>query len=505
MSKPIPALRVNAVNDAPIRHGRQGGQGQRGRHVLYWMIAARRTGWSFGLQHAIARARELGLPLIVLEALRVGYPWASPRLHRFVIDGMADQQRRFAPTPIAYHPYLEPAPGHGSGLLEALGGEAALVVTDEFPCFFLPRMVAAAGRRLADLGVRLDQVDGNGLLPLRAASQTFSAAVHFRRFLQRELPRHLEAAAFPLADPLAFAADLPKAVLPAAITSRWPAATPELLADPRAFLSGLPIDHEVPIVDYRGGEVEADRVIDRFVSHKLARYGEARNQPEQDVPSGLSPYLHFGHASIHDVATRVFARDGWTLARLAPKPTGSREGWWNLSPEAEGFMDEAITWREIGYNFSFLRDDYDRWESLPDWARATLDKHAADPRPHLYSRGELEAARTHDPLWNAAQNQLRREGRIHNYLRMLWGKKILEWSSDPREALATLIELNNRWSVDGRNPNSYSGIFWTLGRFDRPWGPERPIFGTIRYMSSDNTAKKVRVTDYLKRYRSALL
>lgn len=488
---PVPALRVNALNDLPMR---------RGRHVLYWMIAARRTRWSFGLQYAIARARELGAPLVVLEALRVGYPWASPRLHRFVIDGMADQARRFAGTPIAYHPYLEPAAGHGAGLLEALGGEAALVVTDEFPCFFLPRMVAAAGRRLADLGVRLEQVDGNGLLPLRAAPQTFTAAVHFRRFLQRELPRHLDPAAFPTPDPLASAHDLPRASVPAAIAQRWPATPLAVLDDPRALLASLPIDHAVPEVDYRGGEAEADRVISRFVAHKLARYAEDRNQPELDVPSGLSPYLHFGHASMHDVARRVFDRDGWTRERLAPKPTGSREGWWGLSAEAEAFVDEAITWREIGYNFSALRADYDRFESLPDWARQTLAKHAADPRPYVYSRAELEAAATHDRLWNAAQVQIRREGRIHNYLRMLWGKKILEWSPNPEEALATLIELNNRWSTDGRNPNSYSGIFWTLGRFDRPWGPERPIFGTVRYMSSDNTARKVRVTDYLRRY-----
>ncbi|MEJ2699620.1 MAG: deoxyribodipyrimidine photolyase, partial [Desulfuromonadales bacterium] len=156
--------------------------------------------------------------------------------------------------------------------------------------------------------------------------------------------------------------------------------------------------------------------------------------------------------------------------------------------------------RELGFNFCAFRDDYDRYESLPDWARQTLDAHAEDPRPTLYSLDEFAAADTHDPLWNAAQGQLLREGRLHNYVRMLWGKKILEWSASPREALAIMVELNNLYALDGRDPNSWSGIFWCLGRYDRPWGPERPIFGKIRYMSSQNTARKVRVKDYIRKY-----
>ena len=151
----------------------------------------------------------------------------------------------------------------------------------------------------------------------------------------------------------------------------------------------------------------------------------------------------------------------------------------------------------MGFNFAANREDYDQYESLPDWARASLDAHASDTREHLYTLAELEAANTYDPVWNAAQRQLVQEGRMHNYLRMLWGKKFLEWSPSPRAALATLIELNNKYAVDGRDPNSYSGIFWTLGRFDRPWGPERPIFGVIRYMTSQSTARKFKVGDYL--------
>ena len=160
-------------------------------------------------------------------------------------------------------------------------------------------------------------------------------------------------------------------------------------------------------------------------------------------------------------------------------------------------------WRELGYNMCAKRpDDYDTYESLPEWARATLAKHASDPRPYTYDAATLENATTADPLWNAAQNQLRQDGWMHNYLRMLWGKKILEWSPTPQEALDRMTTIMNRWALDGRNPNSYSGYFWTLGRYDRPW-PERPVFGTIRAMSSINTAKKISVKNFIAQYNQA--
>jgi deoxyribodipyrimidine photo-lyase len=210
--------------------------------------------------------------------------------------------------------------------------------------------------------------------------------------------------------------------------------------------------------------------------------------------------MHFGHISVHKIFHDLIETEAWTPQRLPEKPSGRRNGWWQMSEPAEEFLDEIITWREIGLNACAQLANFDRYESLPAWARATLAKHAADKRPKVYTLEEFAAAATHDDLWNAAQIQLLREGRIHNYLRMLWGKKILEWSASPQEALEMLIELNNRYALDGQDPNSYSGIFWILGRYDRPWAPERLIFGRIRYMSSENTAKKLRVKGYLQRY-----
>jgi deoxyribodipyrimidine photo-lyase len=238
----------------------------------------------------------------------------------------------------------------------------------------------------------------------------------------------------------------------------------------------------------------------RFLSERLEQYNDLRNHPDDDATSGLSPYLHFGHVSVHEVFHELARREGWSPGRLAEKAAGSREGWWGMSGPAEAFLDELITWRELGYNFCSRRDDFDRYDSLPDWAQQTLAGHAADSRPHVYSRDELAAGRTHDSLWNAAQHQLVHEGRLHNYLRMLWGKKILEWTAWPREALEIMIELNDTFALDGEDPNSYSGICWVLGRYDRPWGPERPIFGTIRYMTSENTARKLRVKQYTARW-----
>ncbi len=462
------------------------------------MIAARRARWNFALEAAVEHATRLGKPLVVLEALRVDYRWASDRHHRFVLDGMADNARRLARLGVLYHPYVEPSVGAGKGLLATLGRHAAVVVTDEFPSFFISHMLESAGRQL---DCRLQAIDGNGLLPLRAATQLFPTAYAFRRFLQRTLPAHLGTT--PIENPLS-GAKLPRLeTLPGGISERWPAADERLLSgDPRA-LATLPIDHRVVPVPTRGGPDAAAATLTDFLDQRLDRYTEDRNEPEKDGSSRLSSYLHFGHLSVHEIFDRVAAREAWSPERIAKTTHGQREGFWGMSRPAEAFLDQCITWREVGYNFCHLRRDHDQFDSLPDWARATLGQHAADPRQHTYSLDEFDAATTHDPLWNAAQGQLRREGRIHNYLRMLWGKKILEWTRTPDEALEVMIELNNRHAVDGRNPNSYSGIFWVLGRYDRPWGPERPIFGKIRYMTSANTARKYPVKGYIERYSPA--
>jgi deoxyribodipyrimidine photo-lyase len=484
----VPEIRIRTRNNAPVRAD--------GDYVLYWMTAFRRLRWNFALDRAIELAREFKRPLLVLEALRCDYPWASDRIHRFVLEGMAENRKELADSGVAYFAYVEPAIGAGKGLLEALGKHACVVVTDDFPAFFIPRMIESAARKL---GARLESVDSNGLLPLRAAGAAYPTAYAFRRFLQKQLPNYL--AEFPHAHPLA-RLDLPRlTALPRKIAEQWPPASSDILqAD--GPLAALPIDHHVGAADIRGGERAAQAALRNFLAEKLAEYSDERNEPEKDATSGLSPYLHFGQISSHEIFHDLMAQEQWYDTKLSVRSKGNREGWWGVRAPAEAFLDQLVTWREVGFNAAAHLPAYDSYGTLPEWALRTLKKHARDDRTWTYSLGDFAGARTHDPLWNAAQRQLLRDGRLHNYLRMLWGKKILEWSATPEEALEIMIELNNRYALDGRDPNSYSGIFWCLGRYDRPWGPERPVFGTVRYMSSENTARKIRVKGYLKKYGS---
>lgn len=482
----VPTIRVQDRNAERLR-----GEGS---YVLYWMVAARRPRFNFALQHAADCARQLQKPLVVFEPLRAGYRWASDRLHTFVLNGMADNARRFQERGVTYLPYLEPKPDAGKGLLAALSQNACLVVTDDYPAFFLPRMVASAA---ASTPVRMQAVDSNGLLPIRAADGVFARAFDFRRFLHKHLHPHLRA--LPSDDPLT---DLPgrDPELPRLVGERWSFASLGVLNQAERSVSALPIDHSVKAVAEQGGFRAGSRRLEDFVRSRLARYGVDRNHPDDDASSGLSPYLHFGHLSVHEVAEAVWRAESWSVDQLAEKGKGAKQGWWNLSESAESFLDELVTWRELGFNMAWQREDYDTYESLPSWSRKTLEEHAGDPRDALYDLDAFERAETHDPVWNAAQRQLLREGRMHNYLRMLWGKNILAWSESPRQALRIMTELNNRYALDGRDPNSVSGIFWVLGRYDRAWGPERPVFGKVRYMTSASTCKKLRLKRYLDRF-----
>ncbi len=460
---PVPELRVRAANDAPLRPD--------GAFVLYWMTSYRRPGHNFALDRAVEHAARLSRSLFIVEPLRVDYPYASDRIHRFVLEGMADHVAFFADRGVTYHPYVERQRGESKGMLAKLATRACVVVTDDHPGFFVPRMIAAAA---AQLRVRLEAIDGNGLVPIRAAERTYERAVDFRRHIARHAPVELER--FPDADPLLHVAlpQLPK--VPRIIEERWPRATPELLAaEPRA-LAELPIDHDVGPVPRRGGFRAGRDRLARFIGDRLRRY-EERKHPDANAASGLSPYLHFGHVSTHEIL-RAIADD---------------------NDATRGFREQLLTWRELAYHTAARVHRYDRYESLPAWARTTLDQHRRDPRDPQYDIATLVAAATHDEIWNAAQRELMREGSIHNYLRMLWGKKILEWTASPEEALQVMFELNDRYAIDGRDPNSVAGITWVLGRYDRPFG-ERPITGKLRPMTSPQAKRKLHLDRYLERY-----
>ncbi|MCO8124017.1 deoxyribodipyrimidine photolyase [Stieleria sp. TO1_6] len=459
------------------------------------MIASRRARYNFGLQHAVDQARRLGKPLLIFEPLRVRYRWASDRIHHFIIQGMRDNQAAFADRPVTYFPYVEPKPGRGSPLLAKLAQNACTVVTDQYPCFFLPRMIDAVKDRLP---AALELVDSNGVVPLALPERTFTVAHSYRRWMQKNILDCL--VDMPVDDPLADL-DLPTLkALPSAVQRRWKPAQIDALLDDGG-LASLPIDHSVPpspVVS--GGSVAATERLEDFIVNQLGKYGDDRNHPDENATSGLSPHLHFGHLAAAEVVQRLLDQENWTPDQAADA-NGKNHDFWNTSPAAEAFLDQILTWREMGFNLAFREPQrYDQLESLPDWALKSLAETADDPRPQLYSLEQFETAQTHDEVWNAAQRELVQTGVMHNYMRMLWGKKIFHWTPTPDEALRIMIELNNKYALDGRDPNSYSGIFWVLGRYDRAWGPQRPVFGKLRYMTSDSARKKLRMTDYLQRF-----
>lgn len=485
----IPSIRVSCAVDRPIRTD--------GEFVLYWMIAERRSRWSFALQHAVAHAARLGRPLLVLEPLDVDYRWACDRFHAFILQGMRDNRNAFANTPVRHLAWVGASSGAGRGLLAALAERACLVITDERPAYRYPALVARAASRLT---CRVEQVDGCGVLPLRQAPKAYKRAVDFRRYVHKAFAQ--DPPELPVDDPVAGADLVPFEVDLTEITERWPEARLDALLGPGG-LDDLPIDHDIaPVRDKPGGPDAGAARLERFLLDRLDHYTE-RNHPDEEVASGLSPWLHFGHVGGAQVVAAILDEETFDPERMNADRFSKQEGAWGLSAGAESFLEEVITWRELSFQTAFLEpEDHARFEGLPAWAQKSLIEHAADPREHLYSLEELAAGQTSDPLWNAAQRQLREEGIIHNYLRMLWGKRVLAWTESPQQCFEWLVELNNRYALDGRDPNSYGGIAWVLGRYDRAWGPERPIYGKIRYMTSASTRRKLRLKGWLSRWET---
>ncbi|MEZ5989688.1 MAG: hypothetical protein R3F30_11285 [Planctomycetota bacterium] len=367
----VPALRVRRLNDRPIRAD--------GRYVLYWMLAQRRSAYNWALDRAVEHAVDLGRPLLVFEALRAGHRWSSARVHRFVLDGMAANAEAFAGSPACYMPWVEPAPGAGRGLLARLAAEACVVVTDDSTVFDL-REVAARGAAAA--AVRVEAVDGDGLLPLRLADRAFPTAYAFRRFLQRELPGRLDER--PKQRPFA-GLELPVLVAPPTLDGAWAPTDLAALGRRDDLLDGLAFAHDVPALGAAGGSAAGRARLRRFIDEGLARYGEGRNHPSEDAASGLSPWLHFGHLSVHEVLAVVAKAEDWTPAGLGGERRGARNGFWGMSASAEAFLDECVTWRELGRNNAALLDGFATYGSLPGWARHA-GRAPPDRRPQLYMR-----------------------------------------------------------------------------------------------------------------------
>ncbi len=486
----LAALRVVHAVSAPARSG---------RYVLYWLQQFRRLRYNRALDRAVALARTRELPLLVFEDLRCDKAWAADRHHAFAAAGMREHAARCERAGVGYLPLVETAPGQVEAILTDLVTDAAVVVADDAPTAVVVAHNALLVRLAGPRGCPVELIDDNGLVPTRLLVAACPSAAVFRRYLHKHA--HAALADLPAASPLAghglrrFPPTRLRRLLQDHPAGRW---LQRYGRRPAAALAELPIDHAVPPVPDRGGRQAGLRELRCFLARGLTAYGE-RKHPDEDVASGLSPYLHWGHLAPVEILLRICEQDpAWDPGRI-PERGGAREGFWPLAPAAQAFCDQLLTWRELGYHAWTLDADFTSYGSLPGWALATLARHAADERPAGHDLDALTAAETDDELWNAAQRQLRREGTIHNYLRMLWGKRVIEWTAEPEEAYGYLVELNNRWALDGRNPNSWSGIRWCFGCFDHPWA-ERPIYGTVRYMSSAAARRKLRLGRYLERF-----
>ena len=430
-----------------------------GRCVVYWMQRAQRGVDNPALTAAIHAANSLGKPVVVYFQL-IPYAYhANQRHYQFLVEGLsdiaADLQKRNVGLVVRRYP--------DHGLLNFCAEvRPCLVISDENP-------LTEAERTKARIAQKIRQpfwtVDADVIVPSKLLAKEHYAARTIRPKIHGLLPQFLRKVENPAAN------------FPWRSPSRLLSLTPAL-----ALLDHFPIDRGVaPSAYFPGGSGAARRALETFLRRRLKGYATQRNKPDLDGTSQLSPYLHFGHIGVHRVAMAVNNAD-------AP------------AEDRRAFLEELIVRRELAVNFARFNRNYENFDACEPWADVSHRKHARDPRPFLYSEQQLENAESHDPLWNAAQKQMVLTGWMHGYLRMYWAKKILEWTESPQAAYQIAVELNDRYELDGRDPNGYAGIAWAIvGKHDRAWGPERPVYGKIRYMSYASTSRKFDSKAYIAR------
>jgi deoxyribodipyrimidine photo-lyase len=442
--------RLTELNDAPE---------QPGDYVLYWMQNSQRAEFNPALELAIAEGDRLGLPILVGFGLTADYPEANARHYAFMLEGLAETKYALRQRGIGFVIRL----GSPDDVALNLTQRAALVVCDRG---YLRLQREWRARVAAEAGRRVLQVEGDVVVPVELAStkpevgartlrpKLLRGRDRFLHPLRHQDPRHR-------ADPMKAADEVE-------------------LTDIFALIARLGVDHNVsPVGNIRGGYTEAKRRLSEFVTRRLQSYVASRSHPGEAQVSTLSPFLHFGQISPVEVALAV--RD----AEATNENNAS-------------FLDELIVRRELAMNFVYTTPNYDRYDCLPEWARQTLAAHRQDRREHTYSFDQLTCADTHDPYWNAAMREMLLTGYMHNYMRMYWGKKVLEWSPTPEAGYATLLRLNNKFFLDGRDANSYTNVGWVFGLHDRPW-PERPIFGKVRSMTAGGLRRKTDIDGYVQK------
>jgi deoxyribodipyrimidine photo-lyase len=430
---------------------------RKGDYVLYWMQASQRAECNHAFEYAVRQANEMRQPLVAFFGLTDCFPAANERHYAFMLEGLAETEQAFKKRGIRL---VVRAASPELGAVE-MSGRASLAVVDRG---YLKIQRAWRCKAAGEMECPLVQVESDAVVPVEEASpkEEYSAAT-IRKKIHGKLKDYLVPLKEhkPLKDSSALSLDLE---------------TLEL-ADLDNVLARLEIKRDVKKTDsFIGGASQARKRLQAFIKDKLDHFSDLRNIPTADYLSHMSPYLHFGQISPLAIALEVSG---------------------TASPGKESYLEELIVRRELSLNFIRYNERYDSFEGLPSWAQKTLKLHETDPRQTVYAREELEAAGTHDPYWNAAQFEMTLCGKMHGYMRMYWGKKIIEWSPTPEEAFATALYLNNKFELDGRDPNGYAGVAWCFGKHDRPW-QERKIFGNVRYMNDRGLLRKFDADRYVK-------
>ena len=441
-------------NDPRVTLRRKGSPDGEGRCVVYWMRRAQRAEDNPALETAIAAGDSLEKPVLVLFSL-VSVSNANLRHYTFMAEAFGEIKEQLRRKNVRFILRRELEDSVAGFCAET---KAALLVTDENP---LRGPEKRLRRVIERLRIPVWSVDADVVIPTKLIQGKQYAARIIRPKLARLQDKFL--------------------VEPKSGVARvsWKGNLPSLPPDENS-IAGLDIDRNVqPSHLVRGGSKHASRALRDFARNRLPDYPKRRNHPEENGTSHMSPYLHFGQISPVRVALEVLKADAPNAAK-------------------EAFLDQLITWRELSINFVRHNETYDSIECAEPWSARTLAKHSKDKRPVLFNERQIENAETYDPLWNAAQIQMVEHGWMHNYMRMYWGKKILEWTRSPAEAFQIAVRLNDKYEIDGRDPNGYAGIAWAIaGKLDRPWF-ERPIFGQIRYMSLASTGKKFDSRKYIE-------
>ena len=442
--------RIRVLNDADIA--------EKGDYVLCLLQQAHRSRFNAAIEFAVGEANRLKLPVIACFGLldgSSGFPEANARHYAFLLDGLADAAQGLAKRGIGFVVQK----GSPAEVALKMSRRAAMLVIDRG---YLSIQKAWYAKIVKAAGIRVVQVEGDVVVPVEVASDKHEFAA---RTLRPKITRRMK--------------DFLHGLASTKVEHRADGLTFDGIdvADPAAVLASMTLDRSVPPVRrFHGGETEARRRLKTYLSGPFRNYGAERGKPEAGAASHMSPYLHYGHISPVEIVLAVQSAEG-------------------SEDDKNAFIEEVVVRRELAMNHVHYTDGYDRYDSaIPAWAQATLKEHGKDPRARKYSDDELAEGKTHDHYWNIAMAEMRETGYMHNHLRMYWGKKILEWSATPQEGFERTLRLNNRYFLDGRDPNSFTNVAWIYGLHDRPWA-KRPIFGTVRYQS-ENSLKKIDAKAY---------